>query len=353
GAGWPGGGASQRPDHCRGLPLDEARAGRDLARAVLSQGGRHLGRPRAGVRGRGAAARGVPRPPVHRRGIRGRGGVRRRDHARQDQPRRARRPGRLRWYRESLRGHPLPLARDPARFGAGRPRGLGPDGARCHHGSPPPRTSHRGGAVPPGVDHDPARPRPPEELPRDAQPAAGRSRLVIRDALIALVEERRDLTREEAAEAMHEMMRAGLESPEGEQATPAQFGAFMAALRLKGETVAEITGMAQAMREHALRLDVKAQPLLDTAGTGGSKKVFNASTAGAFVAAACGAKVAKHGNRAMTSNSGAADFLEALGAQITLTPPQVAECIEKTGMGFLFAPSFHPAMKFAGPLRPQ
>ena len=176
---------------------------------------------------------------------------------------------------------------------------------------------------------------------------------MIRDALIALVDERRDLTRAEAAEAMREMMRAGLEAPEGEVATPAQFGAFVTALRIKGETVEEITGMAQAMREHALRLDVKVQPLLDTAGTGGSKKVFNASTAGAFVAAACGAKVAKHGNRAMTSNSGAADFLEALGAQIALTPPQVAECIEKTGMGFMFAQSFHPAMKFAGPLRPQ
>ena len=81
-------------------------------------------------------------------------------------------------------------------------------------------------------------------------------------------------------------MRAGIDGAQGEQATPAQFGAFMAALRLKGETVEEITGMAQAMREHALRLDVKVQPLLDTAGTGGSKKVFNASTAGAFVAAA-------------------------------------------------------------------
>ena len=176
---------------------------------------------------------------------------------------------------------------------------------------------------------------------------------MIRDAIIALVDERRDLTRQEAAEAMREMMRAGIEDAEGEQAKPAQFGAFMAALRLKGETVEEITGMAQAMREHALRLDVKVQPLLDTAGTGGSKKVFNASTAGAFVAAAAGAKVAKHGNRAMTSASGAADFLEALGARIDLGPTQVAECIERTGIGFMFAQTFHPAMKFAGPLRPQ
>ena len=176
---------------------------------------------------------------------------------------------------------------------------------------------------------------------------------MIRDAIVALVDERRDLTRAEAAEAMREMMRAGIDGAQGEQATPAQFGAFMAALRLKGETVEEITGIAQAMREHALRLTVNVQPLLDTAGTGGSKKVFNASTAGAFVAAAAGAKVAKHGNRAMTSASGAADFLEALGARIDLGPSQVAECIEKTGVGFMFAQTFHPAMKFAGPLRPQ
>jgi len=176
---------------------------------------------------------------------------------------------------------------------------------------------------------------------------------VIREALLALVDERRDLTEAEAAEAMREMMRAGLDTVEGEKATPAQFGAFVTALRLKGETVEELTGMAKAMREHALRLEVKAQPLLDTAGTGGSRKVFNASTAGAFVAAACGAKVAKHGNRAMTSKSGAADFLEALGAEIALGPAQVAECIDRVGMGFMFAQTFHPAMKFAGPLRPQ
>lgn len=176
---------------------------------------------------------------------------------------------------------------------------------------------------------------------------------MIKDALIALVDERRNLTENEAAEAMREMMRAGLDGAEGEKATSAQFGAFVTAMRLKGETVDELTGMARAMRDHALRIEVKAQPLLDTAGTGGSKKVFNASTAGAFVAAACGAKVAKHGNRGMTSKSGAADFLEALGAEIALGPEGVAQCIDKVGMGFLFAQTFHPAMKFAGPLRPQ
>ncbi len=176
---------------------------------------------------------------------------------------------------------------------------------------------------------------------------------MIKDALIALVDERRDLTEREAAEAMREMMRAGLDAVEGEKATPAQFGAFVTAMRLKGETVEELAGMARAMRDHALRLEVKAQPLLDTAGTGGSNKVFNASTAGAFVAAAAGVKVAKHGNRGMTSKSGAADFLEALGAEIALGPEGVAQCIEKVGMGFMFAQTFHPAMKFAGPLRPQ
>jgi anthranilate phosphoribosyltransferase len=175
---------------------------------------------------------------------------------------------------------------------------------------------------------------------------------VIREALLALVDERRDLTEDEARNAMRDIMRAGLDLAEGERATAAQFGAFVTALRLKGETVDELTGMAQAMREAALHVDTPIKPLLDTCGTGGSnKKVFNASTAAAFVAAAAGAKVAKHGNRAMTSQSGAADLLEALGAVVELTPRQVAQCIEEVGVGFMFAPGFHPAMKFAGPLR--
>jgi anthranilate phosphoribosyltransferase len=175
---------------------------------------------------------------------------------------------------------------------------------------------------------------------------------VIREALTALVDERRDLTEAEAREAMRDIMRAGLELAEGERATAAQFGSFVTALRGKGETVDELTGMAQAMREAALHVSTPVRPLLDTCGTGGSnKKVFNASTTAAFVAAAAGAKVAKHGNRAMTSQSGAADLLEALGAVIELTPAQVARCIEEVGIGFMFAPAFHPAMKFAGPLR--
>ncbi|GMU41066.1 MAG: anthranilate phosphoribosyltransferase 2 [Chloroflexota bacterium] len=175
---------------------------------------------------------------------------------------------------------------------------------------------------------------------------------MIREAIAALVDEGRDLTEQEARDAMREIMRAGLDAAEGERATAAQFGAFVTALRLKGETVDELTGMALAMREASLKVEVAAKPLLDTCGTGGSsKKVFNASTAAAFVAAGAGAKVAKHGNRAMTSQSGSADLLEALGAVVTLGPTQVAEVINKTGIGFMFAQTFHPAMKFAGPLR--
>ncbi|MBM4410164.1 MAG: anthranilate phosphoribosyltransferase [Chloroflexi bacterium] len=177
---------------------------------------------------------------------------------------------------------------------------------------------------------------------------------MIKQALAALIDDRRSLTEDEARDAMREIMRAGQPDAEGERATEAQFGAFVTALRLKGETVDEITGMAKAMREASLHVSVEVKPLLDTCGTGGSnRKIFNASTAAAFVAAAAGAKVAKHGNRAMTSQSGSADLLEALGAVVTLGPEQVAECIRRTGVGFMFAQTFHPAMKFAGPLRPQ
>ena len=136
---------------------------------------------------------------------------------------------------------------------------------------------------------------------------------MIQEAIAALVEERRNLTQEEAAGVMREIMRAGLDEEardDGPVATEAQFGAFVTALRLKGETADEITGMAQVMREHALAVPLSSTtPLLDTAGTGGSsRKLFNASTAAAFVAAAGGARVAKHGNRAMTSRSGSADL---------------------------------------------
>ncbi len=160
----------------------------------------------------------------------------------------------------------------------------------------------------------------------------------IRAALVTLVDDRRDLSEIESAAVMREIMTG--------DATPAQLGGFLVALRLKGETVDEIVGMARIMRENALMVKTERGPLLDTCGTGGSRvKTFNVSTAAAFVAAGAGATVAKHGNRAMTSRSGSADLLEALGAEITLTPDAVAECIERTGVGFMFAQAFHPAMK--------
>ena len=164
----------------------------------------------------------------------------------------------------------------------------------------------------------------------------------IRDAIAQLVEGR-DLTEGEAAACMRELMSG--------TATPAQFGAFVTALRLKGETVDEITGMATVMREKASRIEIDG-PLLDTCGTGGDESgSFNVSTCAAFIAAGAGARVAKHGNRAMTSKCGSADVLEALGARIDLAPEQVAACIERSGFGFMFAQAFHPAMKFVAPLR--
>ena len=164
----------------------------------------------------------------------------------------------------------------------------------------------------------------------------------IRDAIAKLVE-RRDLTEAEAAAAMEELMSGA--------ATPAQFAAYATALRMKGETVDEITGMARIMREKSSRIDIEG-PLLDTCGTGGAATAsFNVSTCAAFVAAGAGVRVAKHGNRAMTSKCGSADVLEALGAKIDLTPEQVKTCIERAGIGFMFAQAFHPAMKFVGPAR--
>jgi anthranilate phosphoribosyltransferase len=156
-----------------------------------------------------------------------------------------------------------------------------------------------------------------------------------------------DLTVAQADAAMSEIM-------EGE-ATPAQIGAFLAALRMKGETVDEITGCAQAMKRSALpvRPAIGDAMLVDTCGTGGDgTHTFNISTAAAFVVAGHGIKVAKHGNRSVSSKCGSADVLMALGANIQLTPEQAAECIETVGIAFLFAPVYHPAMRHAiGPRR--
>jgi anthranilate phosphoribosyltransferase len=149
----------------------------------------------------------------------------------------------------------------------------------------------------------------------------------------------RSLTMEEAATVMEEIMRG--------EATPAQIAAFVTALRLKGETVDEIVGLAKTMRSKAIPVTVD-EPVVDTCGTGGDGlQTFNISTAAAFVAAGAGLKVAKHGNRAMSSHCGSADVLEALGVKIDLNAEQVQRCLEEVGIGFMFAPAFHPAMKYA------
>ena len=167
---------------------------------------------------------------------------------------------------------------------------------------------------------------------------------MIREALAELVGGH-SLSRGLAAEAMLEIMSG--------EATGAQIGAFVIALRLKGETVDEVVGLASAMRQKAITIDA-GPGLLDTAGTGGDGKAsFNVSTAAALVASAAGARVAKHGNRGASSACGSADVLEALGVAIDLGPAATAAAIRETGFGFLFAPLYHPSMAHAGPVRKE
>src|SRR5680860_432542 len=137
------------------------------------------------------------------------------------------------------------------------------------------------------------------------------------------------------------------------RASEAQTAGLLIAFRTKGETVEEIAGMAQAMRELSVRVEPHGDRLVDTAGTGGGRPTFNVSTTAAFVAAGAGCRVAKHGNRSATGRSGSADVLEALGARIDLGPEAVAECIDEVGFGFMFAPAHHPAMKHVVPVRKE
>ena len=161
---------------------------------------------------------------------------------------------------------------------------------------------------------------------------------MIKEAIGTLVSGN-SLTMEEAASAMEEIM-------EG-KVTPAQLGAFITALRIKGETADEITGLARVMRAKAIPVPI-AEPVIDVVGTGGDNlNTFNISTAAAFVAAGAGLKVAKHNNRAMSSQCGSADVVEALGVRIDLNAEQVQRCVQEVGIGFMFAPAFHPAMKYA------
>jgi anthranilate phosphoribosyltransferase len=163
-------------------------------------------------------------------------------------------------------------------------------------------------------------------------------------ALRAIVEQR-DLS----AQLMTEAMRAIMSG----EATPAQIGGLLVGLRVKGETVEEITAAVRVMRELSTKVEVSVDPLIDTCGTGGDgANTFNISTTSAFVVAAAGGRVAKHGNRSVSSTCGSADLLEAAGARLDLTPAQVARCIQEIGVGFMYAPSHHAATRHAvGPRR--
>jgi anthranilate phosphoribosyltransferase len=153
----------------------------------------------------------------------------------------------------------------------------------------------------------------------------------------------RDLSLDDAAAVLSEIM-AG-------NASEIQIAGFLIALRTKGETVAELAGLARTMRSLAARVTVAHEDLLDTAGTGGGRRTFNVSTTAALIAAGAGCTVAKHGNRSATGLSGSADLIEALGARIDLSPSAVAQCIEEVGFGFMFAPAHHQATRFVVPVR--
>ena len=164
----------------------------------------------------------------------------------------------------------------------------------------------------------------------------------IREAIDAVVSGR-SLTVDEAAAVMRQVMQG--------EATPAQLGSFLTALRLKGESTEEIAGMATVMREFSLKVRVEGT-VVDSVGTGGDGSgTFNISTAAALVAAGAGVRIAKHGNRAASGSCGAADVLEALGVRIELPPEGVERCINEGGIGFMFAQAFHPSMRHAGPVR--
>ncbi len=168
---------------------------------------------------------------------------------------------------------------------------------------------------------------------------------MIKEALAALID-KNDLTRIQMQSVFEEIMQGRL--------SPERISAFLIALRMKGETAQEITGAALAMRKFVKKINIKEDVVLDTCGTGGDiKHTFNISTVSALVAAGCGLVVAKHGNRAVSSLCGSADLLEALGVNINIDEKKVEECLRTVGIGFLFAQSLHPAMKYAAGARKE
>src|ERR671930_914476 len=291
----------------------------------------HLTRPRP-ASGRGsdggdrqareparAHPRRLPRTPGDRRSFRRRDRAGQAPRPREGEPGSPRRAGDLRRPAGGIRGGALPLARRDRRSRGARD--LGNMQRRRGDGREASTAPDRWGAVPPGVGADSRRAGAHEELPRGAR--------VIQQALARLLEGR-DLSREDARAVMGSIMSG--------EATPAQIAGFLIALRAKGETADEIAGCAEAMREHALPVRPRRGDLVDTAGTGGDDaKTINISTAAALVASA----------------SGSADVLEALGFRLELPAERIAQSIDELGFGFLFAPTHHPAMRHAAPVRKE
>lgn len=168
---------------------------------------------------------------------------------------------------------------------------------------------------------------------------------MIKEAIIKLLKDEQ-LTFAETQGVMQEILKG--------EATNSQIAAFLVLMRKKKETIQELTAAVQVMREHALKLKIERRVILDTCGTGGDRKgTFNISTVSAFIASGAGVTVAKHGNRAVSSSCGSADILEFLGVDINMGPDKARECLEDIGIAFLFAPNFHPAMKYAMPVRKE
>src|SRR6185369_16064342 len=234
-------------------------------------------------------------------------------------------------------------ARQPPRL----PRRDGALGGRRDHGAAPSRPRGGGGAVPSrGAAHR-ARAQNAAEFPGGKRNGEGLMKQITIAEAIQRTVEHREVFHDEMLHIMRQIMRGEL--------TPAQIAGFIVGLRVKKETIGEIAAAAQVMRELATHVEVKDdRHLVDTCGTGGdAAHTFNVSTCAAFVAAAAGAKVAKHMGRSVSSSSGSAEVLEALGANIGMTPAQTAEAIERIGLGFMFAPAHHSAMKYAAPVRKE
>src|SRR5690349_10757452 len=336
-------GRAQRRARRGGHLSTRAGTHRDLAGAVHAERGRRVAAGDPGLRGEDSVARGVPRPPGHRPGVRGQGGPCEDADARQGFRRAPRRRGRLRGPALALQSHALPFARDRALELPRAARDHRVDRRRRDHGSPPSHAACRGRAVPSRVDPHRAWPRPARQFPEIHESLA---MFTPQEAINRLCDKR-----EIFYDEMVDLMRQVLEG----KVTQVQFAAILMGLHVKTESVSEIAAAASVMREFSTKVDAAGvDHLVDTCGTGGDKAhTFNISTTAAFVAAAAGARVAKHGGRSVSSQSGSADVLESLGVNLALAPEQVSLCLREVGLGFMFAPSHHPAMKHAAPVRKE